>query len=92
MSPAAKPARSTAWLRHPGLPPRRPTGLLLSNFTTTSAPTSSGSQLVFAGVCSLALYGICVFVQTVRHRDYFLPVGVDDSEVHVLQLSCVFSL
>jgi Ca2+:H+ antiporter len=23
-----------------------------------------------------------VFVQTVRHRDYFLPVGNDDEEVH----------
>ena len=57
--------------------------LVLPSFTTTTAaPTYSGSQLVFAGVCSLALYGVFVFVQTVRHRDYFLPVGVDDNEVH----------
>jgi len=52
--------------------------LVLPNFTTTTAgPTYSGSQLAFAGVTSLALYGVFVFVQTVRHRDYFLPVGRD---------------
>ena len=32
----------------------------------------SKSQLAFAGVASLVLYGAFVFVQTVRHRDYFL--------------------
>ncbi|MBT9609903.1 MAG: ionic transporter y4hA [Aquabacterium commune] len=50
--------------------------LVLPSFTqTTPGPTYSGSQLAFAGVASLALYGVFVFVQTVRHRDYFLPVG-----------------
>lgn len=49
--------------------------LVLPSFTeTTPGPTYSGSQLAFAGVASLALYGVFVFVQTVRHRDYFLPV------------------
>ncbi|HEU4458850.1 MAG TPA: ionic transporter y4hA [Methylibium sp.] len=48
--------------------------LVLPAFTTTTGgPTYSGSQLAFAGVASLALYGVFVFVQTVRHRDYFLP-------------------
>src|SRR4029453_16007427 len=28
-------------------------------------------------VAALALYGLFVVVQTVRHRDYFLPAGVD---------------
>jgi Ca2+:H+ antiporter len=56
--------------------------LVLPSFTTTTAgPTYSGSQLAFAGVTSLVLYGVFVFVQTVRHRDYFLPVG-NDSESH----------
>jgi Ca2+:H+ antiporter len=32
-------------------------------------------QLIFAGVISFALYGAFVFVQTVRHRGYFLPVA-----------------
>ena len=41
---------------------------------TTPGPSFSTSQLAFAGVASLTLYGMFVFVQTVRHRDYFLPV------------------
>lgn len=57
--------------------------MVLPSFTTTTAgPSYSGSQLAFAGISSLALYGVFVFVQTVRHRDYFLPVGNDDEEVH----------
>ena len=48
--------------------------LVLPNFTT-AAPgrVFSPSQLVFAGAVSLVLYGVFVFVQTLRHRDYFLP-------------------
>lgn len=50
--------------------------LVLPNFTTSSTgPTYTDSQLIFAGLCSLVLYGTFVFVQTVRHRDYFLPVN-----------------
>ncbi len=49
--------------------------LVLPSFTTTTAgPTFSVSQLAFAGVMSLVLYAAFVFFQTVRHRDYFLPV------------------
>ncbi|SAK47689.1 calcium/proton exchanger [Caballeronia arationis] len=63
--------------------------LVLPNFTSTvSGPVLSISQLVFVGVVSLVLYIVFVFVQTVRHRDYFLPPvpirdpdAVDD-EVH----------
>lgn len=48
--------------------------LLLPNFTTTEAGSAySTSQLVFAGVSSLILYASFIFIQTVRHRDYFLP-------------------
>jgi len=48
--------------------------LIMPNFTTTtSGPTFSNSQLMLAGVLSLVLYGTFIFVQTVRHRDYFLP-------------------
>ncbi|MEO6929048.1 MAG: ionic transporter y4hA [Casimicrobiaceae bacterium] len=57
--------------------------LVLPSFTTTSAgSTFSASQLAFAGVSSLVLYGVFVFVQTVRHRDYFLPLDTDDSDSH----------
>jgi Ca2+:H+ antiporter len=39
---------------------------------TTPGPFLSKSQLIFAGVVSLALYAAFVFIQTIRHRDYFL--------------------
>jgi Ca2+:H+ antiporter len=55
--------------------------LVLPAFTTTTdGPTFAPSQLIFAGVMSLTLYAVFVFVQTVRHRDYFLPESSD--EVH----------
>jgi Ca2+:H+ antiporter len=48
--------------------------LVLPNMTTsTPGPVFTVPQLVFSGVASLVLYGSFVFVQTVRHRDYFLP-------------------
>ena len=38
---------------------------------------------MFSAVVSLVLYTAFVFVQTVRHRDYFLPVDVPgDEEKH----------
>jgi Ca2+:H+ antiporter len=56
--------------------------LILPNVTTTvPGPLFSTSQLVFEGIISLVLYGSFVFIQTVRHRDYFLPVGISD-EAH----------
>jgi Ca2+:H+ antiporter len=49
--------------------------------TTVPGPRFSTAQLVFAATVSLVLYGAFVFVQTMRHRDYFLPVG-DDEAAH----------
>jgi Ca2+:H+ antiporter len=51
--------------------------------TTTPGPSFSSAQLVFAGVVSLVLYGVFVFVQTGRHRDSFLPAGAEAEEGHV---------
>src|SRR5438132_13641393 len=57
--------------------------LVLPNVTiSVPGPMFSTSQLVFAGSVSLVLYGAFVFVQTVRHRDYFLPVGDDGAADH----------
>lgn len=57
--------------------------LILPDFTiTTVGPTFSGAQLAFAAIVSLVLYGSFIFVQTVRHRDYFLPVGAESEEGH----------
>ncbi len=48
--------------------------LVLPSVTTSSpGPTFTDSQLTFAAVASLAMYLTFVAVQTVRHRDYFLP-------------------
>ncbi|SDD92441.1 Ca2+:H+ antiporter [Glycomyces harbinensis] len=61
-------------------------GLVLPTFTTSTAgPEFSTSQLVFAALASIVLYGLFVFTQTGRHRDFFLPVtstGVVKEEEH----------
>ena len=57
--------------------------LVFPAFTTSSpGPTFATPQLVFAAVVSVVLYGVYVFVQTVRHRDYFLPVGAVNEDDH----------
>jgi Ca2+:H+ antiporter len=58
--------------------------LVLPAFTTTvPGEMFSTSQLAFAAVASLALWAVFVFVQTVRHRDYFLPPSeLGDEALH----------
>ncbi len=57
--------------------------LVLPNYTTTvPGPVYSASQLAFVAAVSLILYGIFVFVQTVRHRDYFLPPASAENLEH----------
>ncbi|MEU0383881.1 calcium:proton antiporter [Streptomyces chartreusis] len=49
--------------------------LVLPTFTTSKpGPEFSTVQLTFAALSSLVLYGLFVATQTVRHRDYFLPI------------------
>ncbi|MGL5863472.1 MAG: calcium:proton antiporter [Phycicoccus sp.] len=50
--------------------------------TTTesaSGPRFTAGQLAFAAVASLATYAVFVVTQTIRHRDFFLPVNDDGS-------------
>lgn len=47
--------------------------ILPNHVVTLPGPQYAPSQLIFVGVVSLILYGTFVLVQTVRHRDYFLP-------------------
>jgi Ca2+:H+ antiporter len=55
--------------------------LVLPVFTTTTpAGTYSSSQLAFVAVSSAALWAIFIFIQTVRHRDYFILAG--DADPH----------
>jgi Ca2+:H+ antiporter len=57
--------------------------LVMPNAVSSApGPVFSTPQLVFVAIVSLAFYGAFVFVQTVRHRDYFLPVGQSDEETH----------
>ncbi len=59
--------------------------LVLPNATTSApGPVYAPSQLLLAAIASFVLYGAFVLVQTVRHRDYFLPQGAsaDDAEAH----------
>jgi Ca2+:H+ antiporter len=76
--------------------------LVLPSYTTSVAgPFYSIGQLAFVSAATLALYAVFLYVQTIRHRDYFLSdagVGVDKSVVmggfgkrfwvHVLLLLC----
>ena len=57
--------------------------LVLPSFTlSTAAATYNVPQLAFVAVMSLLLWAVFVFVQTIRHRDYFLPpsqrAGLDE--------------
>lgn len=59
--------------------------LVLPNFTSSvPGPVYSPSQLAFTAIVSLVLYCTFVLIQTVRHRDYFLPAGAEHlpEEVH----------
>ncbi len=48
--------------------------LVLPNFTDTApGPYYSHAQLAFVSAACLLLWLACTFVQTVRHRDHFLP-------------------
>jgi Ca2+:H+ antiporter len=60
--------------------------LVLPNFTRTApGPAYSSSQLGFVATVSLLLYATFIFVQTVRHRDYFLPpVGSHGVDAHAV--------
>jgi Ca2+:H+ antiporter len=57
--------------------------LVLPVFTiTTRGPMYNTPQLVFAAVTSAALWAVYVFIQTVRHRDYFLAPPGAAEEAH----------
>ena len=52
--------------------------LVMPNYTlTTPGPFYSAAQLGFVDVVTLLLYGVFLYTQTIRHRDYFIiqPAG-----------------
>jgi Ca2+:H+ antiporter len=71
--------------------------LVMPVYTTSSSEgTYTNSQLIFVAMSSLSLWLVFVFIQTVRHRDYFLPTeSASDESVHASPPSknkAVFSL
>lgn len=58
--------------------------LVLPNYTTSlPGPQYTNGQLAFVAALSLFLYGTFMLVQTVRHRDYFLPPDrIEDETAH----------
>jgi Ca2+:H+ antiporter len=61
--------------------------LVLPNHTVeTAGPYYSPAQLIFIGGTCLALYLVFLFVQTMRHQDYFVPVGPIEAD-HVARPS-----
>jgi Ca2+:H+ antiporter len=57
--------------------------LVLPNFAVSErGPYYAPSQLAFVAIVSLLLYLTFVSVQTVRHRDYFLPPATGNEDSH----------
>src|SRR3977135_34614 len=59
--------------------------LLLPNYTlTTPGPLYSTAQLSFVSVVTIILYGVFLYTQTIRHRDYFIieSDGAGDDAAH----------
>jgi Ca2+:H+ antiporter len=55
--------------------------LVMPNYTlTTPGPIYSAAQLGFVSVVTVILYGVFLYTQTIRHRDYFISDATGDSE------------
>jgi len=52
--------------------------LIMPNYTlTTPGPSYSAAQLGFVSVVTVILYGVFLYTQTIRHRDYFINQSDD---------------
>ncbi len=57
--------------------------LVLPNYTlATPGQTYNTAQLAFVSAACVILYGVFLFVQTIRHRDYFLADASESYPVH----------
>ena len=54
--------------------------LVEPTLTVSVANTYTTSQLVFVAISSLALWLVFIFIQTIKHRDYFLPLQSPENE------------
>ena len=47
--------------------------LIMPNYTLTMpGPIYSAAQLAFVSIVTVILYGVFLYTQTIRHRDYFV--------------------
>jgi Ca2+:H+ antiporter len=54
--------------------------LILPNYTlSTPGPVYSAAQLAFVSAVTIILYGVFLYTQTIRHRDYFISGGARDT-------------
>ena len=52
--------------------------LIMPNYTLTApGPVYSAAQLGFVSVVTILLYGVFLYTQTIRHRDYFVGGASD---------------
>lgn len=58
--------------------------LILPNFTTSvDGPAYNITQMIFIAIICLIIYGTFILVQTVRHRDFFLPpISPENEDIH----------
>src|SRR5450755_1472553 len=69
--------------------------LIMPNYTlTTPGPVYSAVQLGFVSVVTLILYGVFLYTQTIRHRDYFISetAGVADDGMHASNRTFLLSV
>ena len=59
--------------------------LVMPNYTlTTPGPVFSEAQLEFVSVVTILLYGVFLYTQTIRHRDYFIgQSGAEDDGIPI---------
>jgi Ca2+:H+ antiporter len=57
--------------------------LILPNYTlSTPGPVYSETQLGFISVVTVVLYGVFLYTQTIRHRDYFIVESDEEAAEH----------
>jgi Ca2+:H+ antiporter len=69
--------------------------LIMPNYTlTTPGPVYSAAQLGFVSVATVFLYGVFLYTQTIRHRDYFVggSAGVGDDAAQMPSRTLVLSI
>jgi Ca2+:H+ antiporter len=69
--------------------------LILPNYTlTTPGPLYSAAQLAFVSIVTIILYGVFLYTQTIRHRDYFIieSDGAGDDAAHTSSRTLMLSM